>query len=61
MIGDAPPLARRSLEHRVRGDLPDEMLAEFRRKVGESFVAEVLDRADDGGGVDVVALREFAG
>ena len=61
MIGDAPPLARRRLEHRVRRDLPDEMLAEFCREVGESFVAEVLDGADDGGGVDVVALREFAG
>ena len=36
------------------------MLAEVCREVREAFVAEVLDGADDGGGVDVVALRELA-
>ena len=61
VIGDAPPLPRRSLEHRVRRDLPDEMLAQVRREVGEAFVAEVLDGADDGGGVHLVALRQLAG
>ena len=41
-------------------DLPDEMLAEVCREVGEALVAEVLDGAHDRGGVHVVALRELA-
>ena len=60
VIGDAPPLPRRRLEDRVRRDLPDEVLAEVCGEVREAFVAEVLDRANDRGGVDVVALRELA-
>ena len=61
VIGDALSLPRRSPEHRVRRDLPDEMLTQVRREVGEALVAEVLNGADDGGGVHLVALREFAG
>ena len=60
VIGDAPPLPRRRLEHRVWRDLPDEVLTEVCREVREAFVAEVLDGANDRGGVDVVALRQLA-
>ena len=60
VAADAALLLRGRLGHRVRRDLPDEMLAEIGREVGKALVAEGLDGADDGGGVDAVAPRQLA-
>ncbi len=60
VAADAALLLRRRLEHRVGRDLPDEVLAEIGREVGEALVAQGLDGADDGGRVDVVAPGQLA-
>ncbi len=60
MAADAALLLRRRLGHRVGRDLPDEVLAQIGREVGKALIAEGLDGADDGGGIDAVAPRQLA-
>ena len=60
MIGDAAFFARSGFERGVRGHARHQVLAEVAGEIGESFVAEGLDGAHDGGSVDAVALGDFA-
>jgi len=60
-IAEGALFLRSGFELGVRGDALDEVSPEIGGEVRKFFVAEGLDGANDGGGIDFVTLGQFAG
>ena len=60
VVGHACPLARRGFHDAVGREPRHEVVAQVGGEVGVALVAERLDGAHDGGGIDLEAARERA-
>src|SRR5258708_16842053 len=60
-VGDGTLFLGGSFQNGVGSEARDEVGAEVGEKLREFAVAESLDGTNDGGGVDLIAFRKFAG